>query len=177
MKKPSVTMLLDLLAKPALIDWANKQGLLGIDIKEVRRKAKAGGNSIHDQIEAYCKGTGGFEREIDHNCFQHFMQGKVIRSTEQTIETEWFVGRYDAEILVGDELYIADYKTSFKGRLYLEHKLQLVAYTMAVPAQMAIVPVPQFHLVPVVIQDRKPYEEMLKALSKIWQAKQELGEY
>lgn len=43
MKKPSVTMLIDLLAKPALIDWANKQGLLGVDIKDLRKKAKSSG--------------------------------------------------------------------------------------------------------------------------------------
>jgi hypothetical protein len=174
MKRPSVTTLLDLLAKPALIKWANKQGLLGIDINNVRKKALAGGTSIHEQIENYCKGTGDFEREIDRQSFETFMQGKKLRSMECDIETEWFVGRYDAEIMVDDEIYIVDYKTGFKGRVYLEHKLQLIAYTMAKPAQMAIVPVPQFHLIPVVIENRKPYEDILKALSNIWQIKQEI---
>jgi len=37
MKKPSVTELLRILDKPALLNWANKQGLLGIDIS-VKRK-------------------------------------------------------------------------------------------------------------------------------------------
>ena len=174
MKKPSVTMLIDLLAKPALIDWANKQGLLGVDIKDLRKKAKSSGTSMHSQIERYCNGTGEFEREIDRNSFENFMQGKVVRSMECNVENEWFIGRYDAEILVDDEIYIVDYKTGFKGTVYLEHKLQLIAYTMCVPAQMAIVAVPAFHLVPVVVEDRKPYEEMLKSLSLIWQLKRDI---
>lgn len=169
MKKPSVSNLLDLLAKPALIGWANKQGLLGIDVSDRRRASRAAGTSIHAQIEAGC-----FDREIDAAAFCVFMRGKEILSTEQDIETEWFVGRYDVHLSVDGREYIADYKRGFKGRLYLEHKLQLIAYTMAKPALMAIVPVPQFHLVPVEIPDRKPYEQMLVHLSALWQLKEEI---
>jgi hypothetical protein len=174
MKKPSVTQLLDLLAKPALIDWANRQGLAGIDIHEQRRKAKQGGSSLHSQIESYCKGVGKFERELDQWSFDKFMVGKTIIATECKIETEWFVGRYDAKIKVGDNEFIVDYKSGFKGEIYLEHKLQLVAYAMAEQAKIAIVPIPQFHLIPVDLKDEKPYQEMLIALAKIWNLKMEI---
>ena len=60
MKKPSVTQLLDLIAKPALISWANKQGLMGIDTSEKRKKILLNGTSLHSQIENEL-----FEREID----------------------------------------------------------------------------------------------------------------
>lgn len=174
MKKPSVTQLLDLLAKPALISWANRQGLLGIDIEEQRKKAKLDGTSLHSQIENVCKGTGDFEREIDRDSFDRFMLDKEVISIEQKIETEWFVGRYDAKIKVGSSEYIIDYKSGFKGQIYLEHKLQLVAYAMAENAQIAIVPIPQFHLIPINLKDAKPYEDMLINLSKIWQLKKEI---
>jgi len=174
MKKPSVTQLIDLLAKPALINWANKQGLLGIDINESRKKAMEAGTSLHSQIENYCNGTGDFEREIDRDSFNRFMFGKSIVSIEKKIETEWFVGRYDAKIRVGSDEYIVDYKSGFTGKLYLEYKLQLVAYAMAENAKIAVVPIPQFHLVPVNIRDVKPYEEILIALSKLWHLKMEI---
>lgn len=174
MKKPSVTQLLDLMAKPALISWANKLGLQGIDIKEKRKKSLAKGSSMHAQIERTCKGEQGFEREIDAMSFANFLQDKQVISMEQDIETEWFVGRYDAAIIHDDEYYIVDYKSGFKNRIYLEYKLQLVAYTMAIPASMAIVPIPQFHLVPVEIINREPYEQMLIQLSKLWHLKKEI---
>ena len=168
-KKPSVTDLLDLLAKPALIAWANKQGLSGIDIQEQRKVAKANGTSIHSQIE-----SGAFEREIDAQSFAYFAGQVEIIDSEQKIETEWFVGRYDIRLTYGGREFIADYKSGFRGKVYLEHKLQLVAYTMAKPALMALVPVPQFHLIPIEIHDRKPYEDMLIQLSRLYQLKKEI---
>lgn len=174
--KPSVTQLLDLLAKPALIEWANKLGLQGIDVREKRRKSLASGTSMHEQIEKVCNGTGDFEREIDRQSFDAFMCGKQIISTEKEIETEWFVGRYDAKLTSDGLEYIVDYKRGFKGRVYLEHKLQLIAYTMAEPALIALVPIPQFHLIPIEIADRRPYEQMLKTLAQLWRLKKEIDE-
>lgn len=170
MKKPSVTALLDLLAKPALIGWANKQGLMGIEIKAKRKVSLEAGTSIHSQIESGC-----FDRQIDATAFCSFMHGKKILATEQDIETEWFIGRYDVSLLVNEQEYIVDYKRSSKGRIYLENKLQLVAYTMAKPALMAIVHVPTFQFIPVQIVDRKPYEQMLIHLAAVWQLKEEIN--
>lgn len=168
-KKPSVSQLLELLAKPALIDWANKQGLLGIDLKEKRKKSLAKGTSLHSQIENGC-----FDREIDSISYLEFMQDKEIISTEKEIETDWFVGRYDAKIKHEGREYIVDYKSGYRGKIYLEHKLQLIAYTMAEPASIALVPIPQFHLIPIEIEDRKPYEQMLITLSTLWHVKKEI---
>lgn len=166
MKKPSVTQLLDLLAKPALISWANKQGLLGIDISKSRRKILANGTSLHSQVE-----TGAFNNESDAINCNAFMAGKTVLEREKDIETYWFVGRYDAKIQTDDGVCIVDYKSGFKGKLYLEHKLQLVAYTMAEPANMGIVSLPGFQFMPVVIEDRVPYEQILINLSILWNLK------
>jgi hypothetical protein len=169
MKKPSVTQLLDLLAKPALIAWANRQGLQGIDIRQRRKADLDAGRSIHEQIE-----TGTFDREEDSARFAEFTRSKTILASEQKIETEWFVGRYDVLLSDGAAKYIADYKSGFRGTVYLEHKLQLIAYTMAVPAEMAVVGVPDFSFCPVRIKNRSPYERMLRRLSDVWYLMQEI---
>ena len=168
-KKPSVSQLLELLAKPALIDWANKQGLMGVDLKEKRKRSLAKGTSLHSQIE-----HGVFDREIDSQNYTRFMQDKEIIETEKEIETDWFVGRYDAKIRHEGRIYIVDYKSGFKNKIYLEHKLQLIAYTMAEPAEVAIVPIPHFGLVPIEIKNREPYEQMLIKLSELWNIKKEI---
>jgi len=175
MKKPSVTQLLDLLAKPALIGWANKLGLQGIDIKEKRKASLAKGSSLHDQIERFCLGTGDFEDANNRDRFVEMMLGKNVFLVEQEIETEWFCGRYDAMLCdESGECWVVDYKSGFKGKVYLENKLQLVAYTMACPAHMALISIPQFQFVPVCIPDRKPYEQMLMRLSEIYYLKKEI---
>ena len=169
MKKPSVTQLLDLLSKPALIGWANRLGLQGVDIKEKRRVSLAKGKSLHKQIEHASLGTGDFESEATRIRFDALMANKSIIGVEKKIETEWFVGRYDTMLLdENGQCWIADYKSGFKGRIYLENKLQLIAYTMAVQADMALIPIPQFRFVPVAVPARKPYEHMLITLSEIY---------
>ena len=175
MKKPSVTQLLDLVAKPALIGWANRLGLQGIDIKEKRRKSLAKGSSLHEQIMKFSLGTGDFEDDFNRARFIELMDGKTIVGVEQDIETDWFVGRYDAMICdENGECVIVDYKSGFKGKVYMDNKLQLIAYTMAAPASMAIVALPQFKLIPVEIINRKPYEEMLIKLAELFALHKEI---
>jgi ATP-dependent exoDNAse (exonuclease V) beta subunit len=117
MKKPSVTQLLDLLAKPALIGWANKQGLAGIDIEISRKKTLEAGTSIHSQIENYCKGEGDFINDIDRTRFCYFKRDKKLLCVEKEIETEWFIGRYDVKFEHNGKHVIVDYKSGFKGKV------------------------------------------------------------
>jgi hypothetical protein len=168
--------LLDLLAKPALIGWANKLGLQGIDIKDKRKASLAKGSALHKQIEDVCDGVGKFEKYTDEMSFRQFMLDKSIVDTECDIETEWFVGRYDVKLTHNDTLYIADYKSGFKGKVYLENKLQLVAYAMAeqVTPSLAIVAIPQFLLVPVTLKSIEPYKAMLIKLSELYHLKKEI---
>jgi hypothetical protein len=175
-KKPSVSELVDLLAKPALITWANKMGLQGIDVKQKRKKSLANGSSLHAQIDGFCKGTSDFEDESYRQRFQNFLSDKVLIDSEVDIETEWFVGRYDAKIRQDDCEYIIDYKSGFKGKIYLEQKLQLVAYAMAnkQSVNLAIVAIPQFVLVPVQIKNFELYKNMLITLSNLYYIKKEI---
>ena len=63
MKKPSVTKLLDLLHKPAIVKWANKQGLAGVEINAYSASVKKHGTDLHNQIEKAIKGDVCFDDE------------------------------------------------------------------------------------------------------------------
>jgi hypothetical protein len=168
MNKPSVSDLCGLLNKPGLLSWANKQGLQGKNIAKVRADKCRAGTDIHWQIEQAFSGKNEFSDPLHLEAFTAFMQNKSLFDYEKEIETEWFVGRYDAHLEIDGDEYIVDFKRGFKGKVYLEHILQLVAYTMAVPAKMALVGVPAFALKEVIVADRSKYEEIIKNLSAVW---------
>lgn len=166
LNKPTVTELLDILNKPALMKWANKIGLQGISLDEHRAKSKKAGNSIHKQIEDYVINGVAFEDESIHMNFEKFYQGKVIQEIESVIETDYFRGRLDAKIIIGSDLYLCDFKSN--DGIYLEQKLQLTAYRMSDRnCKVAIVKIPEFIFKPLDF-DFKPYEEILIELSKIY---------
>lgn len=168
MKKPAVTQLIDMLDKPALLRWANRQGLAGIDIAEERKRTKSLGSSMHEQIES----RQFIDPEHARN-FDRFTRDKEIVGLEGKIETEWFVGRYDAKIRWRGLTYLVDYKRSMS--VYFETKLQLVAYAMAEPCdRLAVVSTPEFALMESGITDRSKYEQILIALSKIYTLRKQI---
>lgn len=174
MKKPSISDLLKLLDKPALLSWANKQGLLGIDIAKERNKWLNAGTSIHSQIENYIRKGEPFISETDQSYFKAFICDKEILGMEHDVETEWFTGRYDLKTKWRDKVYIMDYKNKSK-RIYFENKLQLIGYGMAEQCDsFAVVSVPSFTVMNFKVENRAPYEEIIKCLSKIYTLKSEL---
>lgn len=174
MKKPSVSQLLSLLDKPALLYWANKQGLQGIDITKERKNWLRAGTSIHSQIEKFIKDKIPFLNELDQESFLKFIEDKEIIDFEKNIETEWFQGRYDLKVKWNDKIYLMDFKNNAKD-VYFENKLQLIAYSMAEECDcFAIVNVPSFEIMEVNINDRTPYFEILKSLSNIYNCKKQI---
>lgn len=174
MKKPSVSQLLSLLDKPALLNWANKQGLQGIDITKERKGWLRAGTSIHNQIENFIKSKAPFLNELDQNNFLKFIEDKEIIDFEKNIETEWFQGRYDLKVKWNDKVYLMDFKNNAKD-IYFENKLQLIAYSMAEECDgFAIINVPKFEIFEVKIQNRNPFIEVLKSLSNIYYCKKEI---
>ena len=51
----SVTGLISMLDKPALMKWANKIGLQGIELSKYSKKSKSEGNDIHNKVECFLK--------------------------------------------------------------------------------------------------------------------------
>jgi hypothetical protein len=169
--KPSVTVLLGLLDKPALMNWANKIGLQGVTLADFRKRATNSGTSIHNQIEAYLLNGTPFEDPMIQQRCEAFFLDKEVLEVEKKIETEHFTGRLDLKIRYNGEVYVCDFKSSQKY-IYLENKLQLAAYRMAEPCdKVAVISVPDFTFMPVEINDYWPYEQILMSLSKIHEMK------
>lgn len=176
MKKPSVTQLIDLLNKPALISWANKQGLQGVDISKSRKEKMARGTSMHSNIENFIKYGEVMENELHQFNLSNFLKDKKALDCEVDIETEWFTGRIDGVFERDGKIIIVDYKASAK-KVYLDNKLQLIAYSMAYPCDsFAIVSTPHFIEYEFNPESRDPYIRMLKSLSEIYCAKAEIHE-
>lgn len=169
--KPSVTQLLDLLNKPALLKWANKIGLQGIAIDDYRKKAKNTGIDYHKQTENCLKHGEVFEDPLIQYHFEEFMRDKECLACEQSIEHELFKGRLDVRFLVKGVKFTCDFKP--KTDIYLETILQLTAYRMVTgDDNIAVISLPDFTFRPIPVKNFVPYEEIIKALAVIWQAKQ-----
>lgn len=169
--KPTVSQLLDLLNKPALMKWANKIGLDGIKLEDYQAEAKNKGTSLHTQIKEYLQFGIEFDDELTSINFKKFLEGKSILGSEVAIETENFIGRYDIKLEYSGKTYLCDFKSS-KG-IYLENILQLVAYSMAEDnTNVAIITLPDFKFKEIHLADQQPYIEILLALSNIHKNKQ-----
>ncbi len=138
---PSVTTVLGVLAKPALIIWANRMGLAGIDTTTYRDEAAAVGKLAHHLIECHLAGqepdlSGATPEQLE--MAQHGLRA-VIKWQERTgfrpisveaamvHETEGYGGTIDAlGTFPGVRKVLVDFKTS--GDIYPEHRYQVSAY-------------------------------------------------
>lgn len=177
MKKPHVTELLELLNKPALINWANKIGLQGIALSDFRKEALRKGSVIHREIENYVLDGIPFEKPEYQDRFNKFMEDKKILTIEKVIETDLFTGRLDCVLEFNGKTYLCDFKS--QDGIYLETVLQLTAYHMAEPTDyIAVIHVPKFTFRPIYkVVDFQPYEGIIKALVHIYNQKQLTYEY
>jgi len=174
-QKPSISALLQILDKPALLSWANKQGLEGINIQDLRAKSMQDGLSLHRQIQNFHTKQIPMNEEKQHAGLLAFLQDKELVAVENAVEHECFVGRYDVRMKCGGREIIYDYKSS--NKVYFEQRLQLVAYSMCEPCEgLAVVHIPQFRLAEIKIENREPYERIILALAKIYNARMEIGE-
>ena len=174
--KPSVSNLIQLLDKPALLKWANKIGLQGINIDDYRKESRSNGSSIHKQIELFIKHKTPFLELVNQKECERYFENKSILDIEKNIETDYFIGRFDIKIEYKSKQFICDFKSNQKG-IYLENKLQLVAYRMAEPCDgIGIISVPDFTFIPVNITNYLPYENILISLSTIYNLKKQINE-
>lgn len=173
MKKPSVTELLNLLDKPALMYWANKKGLEGFRLSDLRKKNTSKGISLHKQIEEYIKNGVPVEDKLLKENIDRFLREVDVLDIEVDIETDKYKGRFDVRYIKNGKVYLGDFKTN-QTRIYLENKLQLVAYssgTMFKHDNYSIINIPTMEIQEVEIIDTKPYNEILNALSVIYNNK------
>lgn len=168
---PTVSNLLSLLDKPALIKWANKIGLEGVSLEEHNKQSKAKGNSYHDQVEQMIRFNKEIEDPILRQNYHIFFDGSTIMESEKNVSCEYWKGRYDIKFSRNGVIYLCDFKSNAKS-VYLENKLQLVAYSEIENVdEIGIISLPDFTFHHVKIKDREPYVGILRALSHIYKCK------
>jgi len=137
---PGVTTVLGILNKPALVPWANKLGLAGIDSSKYKDKMADIGTLAHLFIMNHLKGeetdTGEFSKNdiaLAENCFLSYLEWEKPHAIKPVlIEKPLVSDRYnyggtpDCVAYLGDSLELLDYKTG--KALYAESFYQLAAY-------------------------------------------------
>ena len=141
---PGVTTVLSVLAKPALVPWANRLGLDGIDVaKHVDELAQAG-TLTHAMVladltdgELDTDGYTKHEIELAENAFLSYLEwkkGHVLEpfavETPMVSETWEYGGTPDFFGLLDGKASGLDFKTS--KDIYPEHLHQVAAYWMLI---------------------------------------------
>jgi len=137
---PSVTTILGILNKPALLDWAWRCGLDGLDYKEVRDNKADIGTLAHYMIMCHLKGqqpeTSEYSQQdisLAENCFLSYLEWEKGHRIEPVIieqplisEEYGFGGTIDFFGQVDGQPRLLDFKTG--KAIYPEFFYQLAAY-------------------------------------------------
>ena len=137
---PSVTTYLGILAKPALIDWAWKLGVAGLDYRKVRDQAGDTGTLVHYLILSALKNTEPDLSDYSQNDIttttvpmgkfstwreEHKLE-PILLETPMVSETWRFGGTPDFYGKDNGKFTLLDFKTS--GDIYADNFYQLAAY-------------------------------------------------
>lgn len=138
---PSVTTILNVIAKPALVNYANELGLRGIKYGEQLDELAQIGTALHDMAQSCLTGslpqTHNLSREqLDSAvvCFGKFLDWRETRDFEvvhaehsMVSEVHQIGGTCDAIVIdTSGDMEILDFKTG-KG-IYPDYLYQLAAY-------------------------------------------------
>jgi len=137
---PGVTTVLNVLNKPALVNWANKLGLDGIEVNKYVDVLATIGTVAHAMILAHHKGEQFPGDEYDpeivdkaENCLISFFEWEkkhdvevVLAEASLVSEQHRYGGTMDLYCRLDGVLSLIDYKTG-KG-IFPEHMYQVAAY-------------------------------------------------
>ncbi len=138
---PGVTTILGILNKPALVPWANKLGLEGIDVRSHVDGLAEIGTVAHYLIECYLSkrtpDLGEYSPDVidkaENAAIKYYdwearQVGFEVIGTEMKCEssTLGYGGTIDLVCKIGGKVWLVDFKTG-KG-IYEEHDYQVAAY-------------------------------------------------
>jgi len=116
---PGVTTIVGVINKPALVQWANKMGLQGIDVRNYVDEKADIGTCAHYMIECDFKGI-----EPDLSLYSEFVIEQAINSYRKYLE--WRKDQMIKPILIEDPLVCADYGGTIDAYLELNGRRVLV---------------------------------------------------
>lgn len=194
---PGVTTVLNVLNKPALVPWANKLGLEGIDVKKYVDKMASIGTLAHYLIECDLKNEqpdlnsySPEEINLAENCLISYYEWKKTNNPEPVlIEAQLssdvfrFGGTIDLYAVVDGQPYLIDLKTG--KAIYPEMICQLAAYTKLLQENNYPVNMTQilrigrdetegFEVQQKSLVELKPYWNKFKAALDVYRADQEI---
>jgi len=138
---PSVTTALGELNKPALVNWANRLGLQGVDVNKYKDELADVGTLTHylimcklqDEVPDISDYTPT-QVELARGCFKQYTDWEIKNPITPLISEEPFVsekyqygGRLDLYGVSNSEFLLADFKTSASG-IFPEMIYQVAAY-------------------------------------------------
>ena len=172
---PSVTSLLNILNKPALLYWANKQGLNGINIKYAQQDNKSEGQKKHTEIEDFLINGLCVSDELKQQKIESLFKDVNVISVEESFVNEFFKGRVDIRFKKDGLSYIGDFKKKFK-KPYLEHYLQLVAYKYHFGCdKICIIDLENYNLHELSLENELKYQDLIFNLINIYNITQSLA--
>lgn len=137
---PGTTTVLSVLAKPALVPWANRLGLQGIDVGKYVDELADAGTCAHYLIECHLGGIepdlspySGEQISLARNSLAKFYEWEeqnkpeVVASELALVSKKYgYGGTIDLIAVIRKRLEVVDFKTA--KALYPEHAHQLAAY-------------------------------------------------
>lgn len=167
----AITKIIDLLDKPALVSWANKLGLQGVDLKSYYKDVTNEGTKKHNQIEEFF--LYGIEFDGCDVLINNLKEYEII-SVEETIRNDLFIGRIDLVLKKDNKIYVCDFKRN--NKIYLKTKLQLSAYKEIINADsICFINSNNFKIEEIHINTKK-YYDIVKKLHDIYILLLELNE-
>jgi hypothetical protein len=139
---PSVTTILAVLAKPALIKWAHGLGLKGIDMDGYVDELAGIGTLAHRMIldhlrgdKTACSAYSPQQVDLAENCFLKYLEWERQHSVEpmmvetpRTSDDNGFGGTPDFYGIIDGELCLMDFKTG--KAIYSDYWYQLGGYSL-----------------------------------------------
>jgi hypothetical protein len=137
---PGVTTIVGLLAKPALVGWANRLGLEGVDCTKYKDEAADIGTLAHAMVQAHLQGTeldkadySPKQVDLAENCFLSFLEWEkqhkiAVINCEKPYTSDGmrYGGTIDCLCELDGELTLLDFKSG--TAIYPEYLVQLAAY-------------------------------------------------
>ena len=136
---PSVTQVLQVIAKPALIQWSNRMGLQGINSNDYRDEKALIGTTAHAMVEHYFRGVVADipeeRRAMALPGFRNFLRWRNAHDVTPVLIEESFVSekrRYGGTVdLVADVDGVRELvDLKFTNGIYRDQFSQLAAYAV-----------------------------------------------